>query len=57
MHPEPGTLEKELDIYRLLHVKSLISFFIYEFLIPYRERVSLRESEPYGTKVMLKTSE
>ena len=32
-------------IYRLLHVKSLISF-----LIPYRERVSLQASEWYGIK-------
>ena len=32
-------------IYRLLHVKSLISF-----LMPYRERASLRASEWYGIK-------
>ena len=31
INPEPGTLEKELDIYRLLHVKSLISFLFTSF--------------------------
>ena len=36
--------------YRSLHVKSLISFLFTSFLIPYRERVSLRASEQYGIK-------
>ena len=36
---------------RLLHVKSLISFFyIHKFLIPHRERASLRASERYRIK-------
>ena len=39
-----------VHIYRLLHVKSLISFLFTSFLIPYRERASLRASERYGIK-------
>ena len=41
-------LSIDADKYRLLHVKSLASFFIHEVLIPYRERASLRAIERYG---------
>ena len=37
-------------MYRLLHVKSLISFLFTSFLIPYRQRASLWASGRYGIK-------
>ena len=39
------TGHQTLNTYRLLHVN-----FIHKFLLPYRERASLRASEPYGSK-------
>ena len=41
---------KQVDKYRLLHVRSLVSF-LFTSLIPYRERASLRASERYGIKI------